>query len=264
MASSTGAAHFFAQTSKCLSDPVFADFTIIAADKEYKVNRMLLACHSEYFKKAFETKFKGSDQSFIDLKGENPNALSHAITYFYTLCYDGEKALTTKDHVNVYLLADRYDIPGLSELALERFSASTTAYDEDVTGFFEVIQGVYENTTAVNKDIRSATINYWLMMSFNKLGTDRSSLVQKLIEVPQFMSELILTYEKGHNGNRKTFYFECQHCRKSERRTVPAPDLKMADINSWTCPNCRKMLKGSINELTTEGKLVLKPRWRDE
>lgn len=58
MASSTGAAHFFARTSKCLSDPVFADFTIIAADKEYKVNRMLLACHSEYFKKAFETKFK--------------------------------------------------------------------------------------------------------------------------------------------------------------------------------------------------------------
>lgn len=86
-----------------------------------------------------------------------------------------------------------------------------------MTGFLEVIKAVYENTTAVNTDIRSATIKYWLLASVAKTDTDRNRLVRRLIEVPEFMSELVLTYEARHNGSKKTCSFTCQHCRKMKR-----------------------------------------------
>ena len=50
--------HFAAQSAKYLNDPTYADFTVVAEEKEYKVSRRLLACHSNWFKALFENKFK--------------------------------------------------------------------------------------------------------------------------------------------------------------------------------------------------------------
>lgn len=55
-----------------LASGSLSDFTITCAGKSYKVHRVLLMCHSEYFKTCFEGQFKEAREDTIDLKVRYP------------------------------------------------------------------------------------------------------------------------------------------------------------------------------------------------
>ncbi|KAL8915450.1 MAG: hypothetical protein Q9171_000014 [Xanthocarpia ochracea] len=66
----------------------FGDFTIACGESHWKVHRIVVCLHSDYFRKACQSVFKEGDSGFIQLKEENPVVIAKLIDYFYGFDYD--------------------------------------------------------------------------------------------------------------------------------------------------------------------------------
>lgn len=78
--------------------------------------------------------FKEGAEQKIDLKEDQPGMVERMVYYFYNFDYncnlsaggdDSQKppsiALQLKTHVHMFCIADKYDVPGLKALTIEKF-----------------------------------------------------------------------------------------------------------------------------------------------
>lgn len=60
-------------------------------------------------------------------------------------------------HIEVYAVADYYDVPGLKDLALKKFSACQSAVD-DMDDLMSLVHAVYKNTSQRDDGLRQSIV----------------------------------------------------------------------------------------------------------
>jgi len=160
-------------------DGKFSDFTILCDGKEYNVHRCFIAPQSKYFERACTGMFKEGAERKIELKEDLTSMVDRMVYYFYNFNYrtgsDSTKPTETKSwpalsvHIQMYSIADKYDVPGLRTLALEKFKASIVVPHTTC--------GILTNAThAINKlqlpeadtALRDLLVDAWLLGGFAK------------------------------------------------------------------------------------------------
>ena len=158
-------------------DGKFSDFTILCNGKEYHVHRCFVAPQSKYFERACTGMFKEGAECKIDLKEDLTSMVDRMIYYFYDFDYYSgsdstkmtETALSVLVHIQMYAIADKYDVPGLKTLALEKFKTFTSGP--------AVTCGILTNAThAINKlqlpesdtILRDTLVDAWLLSGLVK------------------------------------------------------------------------------------------------
>jgi hypothetical protein len=158
-------------------DGKFSDFTILCDGKEYPVHRCFIAPQSKYLERACAGMFKEGAECKIELKEDLTSMVDRMVYYFYNFDYyngsHSTKMVETKPwpalfvHIQMYSIADKYDVPGLRTLALEKFKTFTSGP--------AVTCGILTNAThAINKlelpesdtALRNNLVDAWLLGDF--------------------------------------------------------------------------------------------------
>jgi hypothetical protein len=142
----------------------------------------------------------------VDLSAEDPGAVAAMIQYCYQLDYGGDCAsvnaalyhvVTLRPHVDTFMLAERYGIPGLKKLALQKFDGLATAMvkvngnEED---FLQTIRYLYEaprrNKADVMRRVALKLCADHLGTAVLGIGKTVSGMVNLMEEIPEFRSDL--------------------------------------------------------------------------
>jgi hypothetical protein len=142
----------------------------------------------------------------VDLSAEDPGAVAAMIQYCYQLDYGGDcpsvnaalyHVVTLRPHVDTFMLAERYGIPGLKKLALQKFDGLATAMvkvngnEED---FLQTIRYLYEaprrNKADVMRRVALKLCADHLGTAVLGIGKTVSGMVNLMEEIPEFRSDL--------------------------------------------------------------------------
>ncbi|KAE8833852.1 hypothetical protein PTNB85_03775 [Pyrenophora teres f. teres] len=94
--------------------------------KEYYSHRVILCRRSAYFRKALMGSFKEASADSMDIHDDNPDHFEAMLRYIYTekfeLALDASAfEMSFLFSIGVYILADKYDVEGLGEEAVQHF-----------------------------------------------------------------------------------------------------------------------------------------------
>ncbi|EME39698.1 hypothetical protein DOTSEDRAFT_56999 [Dothistroma septosporum NZE10] len=148
-------------------DPAYLDFTISHEGTDYKVNSLIISALSTAFQEVI-TAAKDANESRVELKADSALAVKTMIDFFQSLNYSTPKTLSrleaAQHHVSVYLIAEKYDIPGLRDLSVWRFERpfSDWGYSKDVLIRMlpDLTEFVYANTPE-KCPLRVALLRVW-------------------------------------------------------------------------------------------------------
>ncbi|QDS69505.1 hypothetical protein FKW77_007003 [Venturia effusa] len=145
----------------------------------------------------------------IELVDENPSAVRAMLQFIYMANYHNLKVLPgdasmlgpipmDKDlslDANVYILADKYMMPSLKELAFSRFEVAALIFPIMWPGsFFQVVQEVYENTAEGNRlrEILSlAMVENPARTLKGFLEKEGEEFTQLMLDLPEFAIDII-------------------------------------------------------------------------
>jgi hypothetical protein len=196
-------------------DGKFSDFTILCDGKEYHVHRCFIAPQSKYFERACTGMFKEGAERKIELKEDLTSMVDRMVYYFYNFNYRTSSNSTKPAemiawpalsvHIQMYSIADKYDVPGLRTLALEKFKAFLAGPEATCTNL--------ENATyAINKlqlpeadtALRVLLVDAWLLRGFAKefIVQQPKSFATLMVSAPWlsigFHSRALLTLQFSH------------------------------------------------------------------
>lgn len=172
------------------------------------------------------------------------------MTYFQSFDYENT-GMKAKDHVEMYLLADKYEVPRLKELSIQNFATAALESDKGTSELLSTINFIYQNTTGVHKDIRSATKLVWYAGNRSTKTVDEGTdLVKALQEIPEFTAELVRAH--GECGSSSLFGMEymCSACRRRVRAR------SVCELRNQMC-GCRAKTKHDA--ITLSNGLQIKP-----
>ena len=122
----------------------------------------------------------------------------------------------------MFALGDRYDIPGLRDVAVKKYS-SRCAVSCDPFELIESICDVYERTTASVRQLRNAAC-IMMRKKLPKMLDDEAAYEKVLSEVPEFTKDMLATYVKaplcgdcstcGSNQAFEALQVRCKRCGK--------------------------------------------------
>lgn len=142
----------------------------------------------------------------VDLSADDPGAVAAMIQYCYQLDYgdtrsDSNSALYSvvalRPHLDTYLLAERYDMPGLKNLSAQKFenlavAVLTTVDDEEE--FVQSIRDLYAPSRRMRADeLRRIAVRLCadhLGSAVLGIGKGVSGIVLLMDEVLEFRSDL--------------------------------------------------------------------------
>nr|OQO26457.1 hypothetical protein B0A51_06838 [Rachicladosporium sp. CCFEE 5018] len=110
----------------------FSDFTIVCGERIWKVHEAIISRQSKYFKSACSNAFSEAANGQIDLSCDDEPALNLLITYLYTGEFPEIKSGTpgvapdAMLALKVHVLADKYGIDALVEIAAQEFMRIAT------------------------------------------------------------------------------------------------------------------------------------------
>ena len=107
----------------------------------------------------------------IDLSADDPDAVDAMLQFCYQLDYvdkflpglssAGYTIYTLTPHIDIYLLAERYSIPGLKQLAVEKFenrASVLSRVEVNKEKFFQSIRIIYASTRSCEDDLRKVAV----------------------------------------------------------------------------------------------------------
>ncbi|KAF3033384.1 hypothetical protein E8E12_005097 [Didymella heteroderae] len=129
-----------------------ADMLVRCRDDDYHVDRSILCHHSQWFGKVYsKVNYPKMSRRIVDLSADDPGAVAAMIQFCYQLDYgdtrsDSNSALysvvTLRPHIDTYLLAERYGMPGLQKLSAQKFEKLAIAVLTAVSDEEEFLQAV--------------------------------------------------------------------------------------------------------------------------
>ena len=131
---------------------------------------------------------------------DGPHLVERMIEFFYSGCYDEypHPDLTHpspfKLHLEMYSLADKYDIPKLGKLAIDYFrdaldidDSAIATDDRKQVGYLSWVRAVYESTPDSNTGLRRAIVEHVVNCDSGDEGImSNPRMKATFVEVPQF------------------------------------------------------------------------------
>lgn len=142
----------------------------------------------------------------IDLSADDPDAVDAMLQYCYQLDYAdkflglssaGYTIYTLSPHIDIYLLAERYSIPGLKQLAVEKFETRASVLSRvevNKEKFFQAIRVIYASTRPGEDDLRKVAVKLCADHAEQYIlqGGKTATRVFKLMdEIPAFRIDFI-------------------------------------------------------------------------
>ncbi|KAF2469470.1 uncharacterized protein BDR25DRAFT_289037 [Lindgomyces ingoldianus] len=187
-------------------DAQFSDLVVRCRDDEYHVHRVIMCSHSQWFAKVCAKTSPETITQTIDLGADDPDAVDAMLQYCYQLDYAdkflglssaGYTIYTLTPHIDIYLLAERYSIPGLKQLALEKFevrAAVLSRVEVNKDKFFQAIRIIYASTRPGEDDLRNSAVKLCADHSEQYIlqGGKTAARVFKLMDdIPAFRIDFI-------------------------------------------------------------------------
>lgn len=186
----------------------YCDFTIIHGEKTYRVHRLVLATHSNYFQRLFAPGFQDAREHIITLHEDSELAVRMMMQYFRTL---DRKVTSISDdvrhllcaHSAVFAIADKYLVSGLKDVAFDKFVDEATSMPVAFEGnsnrerlaavLLKAVPHVFLNTPPADDRLRKWVVNRFLERENELLKRCGKASFDKVVrEVPEFASEMLL------------------------------------------------------------------------
>jgi len=158
----------------------YSDLTIKCGESVFKVHRNVICLQSKplaaavdgdfkvrYLRKVptigqFNDKVQESVTKVIELEEEEPPIVERMVQFMYNRDYsDADGSDATKDRLlintKVYIIADKFDIPGLKLAAKEKYQEAKLI-EWNCPSFFESLKLMYENTLATDRLLKEVAI----------------------------------------------------------------------------------------------------------
>lgn len=142
----------------------------------------------------------------VDLSADDPGAVAAMIQYCYQLDYGDTRSdmnsslysvVALRPHLDTYLLAERYGMPGMQKLAAQKFeqlAAAVLSAEGDEGEFLQAIKDLYVPSRRTRSDeLRRIAVKLCadhLGSAVLGIGKEVSGIVALLDEVPEFRSDL--------------------------------------------------------------------------
>lgn len=142
----------------------------------------------------------------VDLSADDPDAVDAMLQYCYQLDYAdkflglssaGYTIYSLNPHIDIYLLAARYGVPGLKHLAVEKFekrAAVLSRVETNKDKFFQAIRIIYASTRPGHDDLRNVAVRLCADHAEQYIlqGGKTATRVFKLMdEIPAFRVDFI-------------------------------------------------------------------------
>ena len=143
-------------------------------------------------------------------------------------------------HVHVYILADKYDIPPLQNLAISKFKLAVNS-EWKTEAFAEAIRLVYGRIIATDDPLRDVVVDFASKHTANLL---RHNVAFKTMmeDVGEFGRDLAMKLSErlvSRPGERR---YKCPECQTEFQTAMPASRR----MNHYCCPCCNKRHYGCI------------------
>ncbi|KAK4893938.1 hypothetical protein LTR27_007744 [Elasticomyces elasticus] len=129
---------------------LYSDLTIVCGKCSFKVHKCVLHAQSSVFRTMLGGKFKEADQSVLTLEHDRPDVLAVLLQYSY---HSSLPATSTVDDralgeftVLIYAIADKYDVPGLRDLAAAKLTRILVPVQYSVKLFCAALIAIDEYT----------------------------------------------------------------------------------------------------------------------
>ncbi|RMY51664.1 hypothetical protein D0863_14512 [Hortaea werneckii] len=254
------------------------DFTLICGSAKYPVHSLLLSLHSVYFQRLFDTEFKvllilyilaryREHSDFVmqeartgecELHDDHPAAVALMIKYFYSFDYatdastDNHFANQLELHAHVYVVADKYGVEDLKQLACRKFTdivPETVPQNLDPTDAFRLI---YKATPAQESNkLRKVATTAWCLLSHQIVDYIGQAAVDKLLrDAPDLDVEIAHQYSALIKVST-VFWSDMRcECGGSKQGDLPA-------IVVQPCPKCHGSFTGSRKEVKMKTRMQI-------
>ncbi|RMY44211.1 hypothetical protein D0865_10709 [Hortaea werneckii] len=182
-------------------DCIAADFTIFCGDKEYKVHSLVFELHSPVLAKAANGVFKEAMEKRMDLSVDGRACVDALVSYLYTLKYTTfpsderpwDHAKVAEYHVRMCVMADKYDIKPLKNMANHAFNDKIES-EVAIIELSKAARTAWEATPAT-KEIRAAIVEYGISNGLLSIkGTNELS--KTMLACPEFALDYTKALER--------------------------------------------------------------------
>lgn len=141
-----------------------------------------------------------SETAFIDLSADGTEPIKNLVHFLYNgnYFYDSSPAKCYNTHAQLFVLADKYDIPALAKVALGFFRICCKNRWNSLA-FLDVVEFSYNLTLAndaLKKEIASQGFLHATELTFDGIVADRFHRLSE--EVPQFFYDMV--YGHAHRS----------------------------------------------------------------
>lgn len=158
-----------------LADPYESDFCIESTDgKKFNIHKLIISAHSEVFTAMLKDDTAESQNNYVKLVDVNSDDLRCMLEFIYT---GTVKDLDNVDFVNVLMLADRFNLKGLSELAQYALAKQITV--ENALDIF-IIADMYDSEALKNATLKFIKKNNKSLKTITFKRIENTELVKQL------------------------------------------------------------------------------------
>ncbi|KAI7164295.1 hypothetical protein KC349_g768 [Hortaea werneckii] len=242
--------HFRAAVQRLFEAGKTADFTLICGSDRYLVHRLLLALHSVYFERLFDTEFKEALTGECELHDDHPAAVALMIKYFYSFDYatdantDENFANLLEMHAHVYVVADKYGVEDLKQLACRKFTDIVPEIVPRKLDPTDAIRLIYTATPDQESNkLRKVATTAWCLLSHQIIEyIGQAAGDQLLRDVPDLAVEMARQYSaliKDSTDNNLVASSDTRcECGRESLGDLP-------EVVFQPCPECHERFAGS-------------------
>ncbi|KAK4550259.1 hypothetical protein LTR36_003226 [Oleoguttula mirabilis] len=231
-------------------DEALTDFVIICGEREWKVHRVILTLHSPVLAKAITGAFKESAERQINLSEEHPDCVDALVCYAYKLQYslpdagqgDVDHLDSLSFHVKVCVLADKYDIPHLKQMAIEKFKAGIDVAAEDLATAAELAYDASPATEKIRERIVAFGIENKLLSTAGKTGISAvmGNNAEFARDYAQALESRLDKYRVATQPNEHRYHCPSTSCERTFVAAIPERCI----LGTFACYWCEKSFHG--------------------
>ncbi|KAM0718324.1 hypothetical protein Q7P37_006656 [Cladosporium fusiforme] len=194
------------------NNPELSDLKIELTDRTIHAHKVILCNNSDYFKVLLNGRFMESTHKEVKLHEDNPDAMVAMFRAMYGLPYlsrDIEEGLSNEDlleHAQVYIVADKYQLPVLKRLVVSNLQTIMNAGDDQQkSNLAEALRVLFTGIDTGGEDARKTLVEHCArVFSLRYEGDDLNAVKDLMSELPE-VDDAITTHPDYDLGS-----WECE------------------------------------------------------